>query len=82
MRVLAGYSEAGWIRHSSVSTAMVIASLQKDGKGNSAAGRKLEATVKEPEDLTTEHKLMHASRKATENDLRTLKVKSTGTCKT
>ena len=72
--LLEEYAKAGWIRHSSVSAAMVFASLQKDGKGNSA--------VKKLEDLTAEHKLTKAAAKATGDDLRSLKVKNAGTWKT
>ena len=61
---------------------MVFDSLQKDGKGNSAAGKKLEAAVKKLEDLTAEHKLTKAAAKATGDDLRSLKLKNAGTWKT
>jgi hypothetical protein len=35
------YSELGWIRHPDVSSALVIASLQRDGKGNKSSADKL-----------------------------------------
>ena len=44
--LLEEYTKVGWIRHSSVSAAMVFALLQKDGKGKNETGKKLEAVVK------------------------------------
>jgi hypothetical protein len=73
--LLEEYTKAGWIRHSSVSAAMVFASLQKDGKGKADSGKLLA-------DVIAEHKLTKAATKAVTDELRTLKTKNAGTWKT
>jgi hypothetical protein len=80
--LLEEYTKAGWIRHSSVSAAMVFASLQKDRKGKGETGRRMETAVKQLTDLVAEHKLTKAAAKAVTDDLRSLKAKNAGTWKT
>ena len=74
--LLGEYSKAEWVKHPSVSAAMVLVSLQKDGKGkNAVAGTVAEHSTKLSE-LTTRTAAIKASCKGVHDELRALKTKN------
>ena len=71
-------TKADWIRHPSVSAAMVFASLQRDGKGKNSANKLLDTTATKLDKVVLDVALNKTAAKSVTDELRSLKVKNTG----
>ena len=70
------YAKAEWVKHPSISASMVLASLQKDGKGKSAVAGAVAEHATKLASLTSSTTVIKASCKAVQDELKHLKSKN------